>query len=296
MGNNSWGQTPISCARGLMTKSASLIPVQIIGGYLGSGKTTLLNSILNSASEPIAVVVNDFGAINIDASVISAVHEDVIELSNGCICCAVGTSLADVLFNILDRDPLPSLILIEASGVADPAGVAAFTHLAGLYNAGVVVLVDAVQAITTMNDKFVGPVFSLQIAGADLLAITKSDLVEEKEIQQLIAIVNTQAPTTPVVVSGPQILCEILSVKDPEITPQNHQNIFSSRLIDEVLFDSELAIRSFIAELGPQVVRVKGIVGLKNKEHRLIQVVGQHLAITKTSLATTGLIEISVRS
>lgn len=279
-----------------MTESASLIPVQIIGGYLGSGKTTLLNSILKSASEPIAVVVNDFGAINIDASVISAVHGDVIELSNGCICCAVGTSLADVLFNILDRDPLPSLILIEASGVADPAGVAAFTHLAGLYNAGVVVLVDAVQAITTINDKFVGPVFSLQIAGADLLAITKSDLVEEKEIQQLIAILNAQAPTTPVVVSGPQILCEILSVKDPEITPQNHQNIFSSRLIDEVLFDSELAIRAFIAELGPQVVRVKGIVGLKNQEHRLIQVVGQHLAITKTSLATTGLIEISIRS
>lgn len=279
-----------------MTESVSLIPVQIIGGYLGSGKTTLLNSILKSASEPIAVVVNDFGAINIDASVISAVHGDVIELSNGCICCAVGTSLADVLFNILDRDPLPSLILIEASGVADPAGVAAFTHLAGLYNAGVVVLVDAVQAITTINDKFVGPVFSLQIAGADLLAITKSDLVEEKEIQQLIAILNAQAPTTPVVVSGPQILCEILSVKDPEITPQNHQNIFSSRLIDEVLFDSELAIRAFIAELGPQVVRVKGIVGLKNQEHRLIQVVGQHLAITKTSLATTGLIEISIRS
>lgn len=279
-----------------MTESVSLIPVQIIGGYLGSGKTTLLNSILKSASEPIAVVVNDFGAINIDASVISAVHGDVIELSNGCICCAVGTSLADVLFNILDRDPLPSLILIEASGVADPAGVAAFTHLAGLYNAGVVVLVDAVQAITTINDKFVGPVFTLQIAGADLLAITKSDLVEEKEIQQLIAILNAQAPTTPVVVSGPQILCEILSVKDPEITPQNHQNIFSSRLIDEVLFDSELAIRAFIAELGPQVVRVKGIVGLKNQEHRLIQVVGQHLAITKTSLATTGLIEISIRS
>ncbi|MTA40145.1 MAG: GTP-binding protein, partial [Actinobacteria bacterium] len=103
-----------------MNHKRASIPVHVIGGYLGSGKTTLLNALLESAQEPIAVIVNDFGEVNIDGSLISAVHDDVIELTNGCICCAVGTSLADVLFTILDRAELPSQIVIEASGVADP--------------------------------------------------------------------------------------------------------------------------------------------------------------------------------
>jgi G3E family GTPase len=120
----------------------SSIPVHVIGGYLGSGKTTLLNALLSASQEPIAVIVNDFGEVNIDAALISAQHDDVIELTNGCICCAVGTSLADVLFTILDREQLPSLIVIEASGVADPAAVVTYTHMAGLHISNNYALLD----------------------------------------------------------------------------------------------------------------------------------------------------------
>jgi G3E family GTPase len=105
------------------------IPVLVIGGYLGAGKTTLINRMLTTATQRIAVVVNDFGSVNIDASLIRERHNDTIELTNGCICCAVGESLADVLFTILERAELPEVVVIEASGVANPAAVA--------YNTGI---------------------------------------------------------------------------------------------------------------------------------------------------------------
>ena len=128
--------------------SAPPIPVVIIGGYLGAGKTTLINHCLQSGLRNAAIIVNDFGDINIDAALISQFSSDTLELTNGCICCTIGETLADTLFTILDRPVQPELIVIETSGVSDPATVAAYTHIAGLTNAGILVLVDALNAIS----------------------------------------------------------------------------------------------------------------------------------------------------
>jgi len=277
-----------------MTEDISSIPVNVIAGYLGSGKTTLLNSVLAAAQEPIAIVVNDFGEVNIDAQLISARHDDVIELTNGCICCAVGTSLADVLFTILDRDELPSQIVIEASGVADPASVVAFTHMRGIHNAGTVVLVDAIQGLTTMNDSYVGKVFARQIVSADLLALTKCDIASPSDQAQLKEALGVLAPSTPVVLASPLVLSEILQVNTPTVIQDDHHSRFVSQRLMTPLFDDDNDIVQYVKSLSSLVVRAKGIVELRNGEHRLVQLVGVHLAVTSTPLNSTGIVTISI--
>lgn len=277
-----------------MNQKRASIPVHVIGGYLGSGKTTLLNALLESAQEPIAVIVNDFGEVNIDGSLISAVHDDVIELTNGCICCAVGTSLADVLFTILDRAELPSQIVIEASGVADPSAVAAFTHIQGLHNAGTVVLVDAINGLATMKDTYVGKVFIRQIASADLLALTKCDIAPVDTQNEIKSLLHTLAPTTPVVLSSPGVLSEILQVTSSIAEPDTHEKTFTSQLLTTPCFEDDNALSLYMTRLESSVVRAKGIVEMKNGERRLVQLVGRHLTISSSPLNITGIITISV--
>jgi G3E family GTPase len=280
----------------MTSMTTSSIPVHVVGGYLGSGKTTLLNALLSASREPIAVIVNDFGEVNIDAALISTQHDDVIELTNGCVCCAVGTSLADVLFTILDREQLPSLIVIEASGVADPAAVVAYTHMAGLHNAGTVVLIDTVAAMTTARDTYVGKVFTRQIISADLLALTKCDITSSDTQKDIRTLLSTIAPLTPIVHCSPGVLSELLYVSSPIVEPDNHQLAYSSQRLEKVNFVDDEEIRATVENLPSSVVRAKGIVDIKNGERRLVQMVGRHLAITSTPLTATGIITISVEN
>jgi len=100
------------------------VPVLLVTGFLGAGKTTFVNHLLAHAEgRRIAAVVNDFGAINIDAELIAGAADGVVSLSNGCICCSLEGDLLRTLAVLLRRDPRPDLIVIETSGVADPADV-----------------------------------------------------------------------------------------------------------------------------------------------------------------------------
>jgi Ni2+-binding GTPase involved in maturation of urease and hydrogenase len=101
------------------------IPLVVLGGYLGAGKTTLLNHVLSNAGQRrVAVLVNDFGDINIDAALIRERTDDVINLENGCVCCSIGGRLVDALVKISARPARPELLIIEASGVSDPVKIA----------------------------------------------------------------------------------------------------------------------------------------------------------------------------
>ncbi len=101
------------------------IPVTVIGGYLGSGKTTLLNQLLSqTVGQRIAVLVNDFGDIGIDGDLIAAADGDTITLTNGCVCCRIGSDLMTALWSVRDRQDPPEHLIIEASGIADPAPIA----------------------------------------------------------------------------------------------------------------------------------------------------------------------------
>ena len=121
------------------------IPVTVVGGYLGAGKTTLVNHVLRSAQGiRIAVLVNDFGALPIDAGLIEAREGDLISIAGGCICCSFGSDLMGALASLARRTPRPDQVLIETSGVALPGSVSRSAALLEAFAPGrVVVLVDA---------------------------------------------------------------------------------------------------------------------------------------------------------
>jgi G3E family GTPase len=273
----------------------SRIPVLVIGGYLGAGKTTLINKMLSDATQRIAVVVNDFGSVNIDASLIRERHNDTIELTNGCICCAVGESLADVLFTILERTELPDVVVIEASGVANPAAVAAFAHIDGFHHLGNVVLIDALHAADTAKDPLVGRTFALQAQAAHLLAITKTDEADDPVVAHVRDLVSSLAPTAPIVLSNTATLASLIMDIDSgsEININEAHNTFSTTTLSHVSAQDETQLRTFVENFPTTVVRAKGIVELADGTRRLVQKVGTTVSITTTALPSSGLVVIS---
>jgi len=275
----------------------SRIPVLVIGGYLGAGKTTLINKMLSDATQRIAVVVNDFGSVNIDASLIRERHNDTIELTNGCICCEVGESLADVLFTILERAELPEVVVIEASGVANPAAVAAFAHIDGFHHLGNVVLIDALHAADTAKDPLVGRTFALQAQAAHLLSITKTDEADDHVVARVRDLVSSLAPTTPIVLASSATLASLIMNIDSgsEININEAHNTFSTTTLSHVSAQDETQLRTFVENFPTTVVRAKGIVELADGTRRLVQKVGSTVSISSTELPTTGIVLISLK-
>ena len=166
----------------------SPIPVTIIGGFLGSGKTSLLNHIINNThGKRFAVLVNDFGEINIDAKLVVSVEGETISLSNGCVCCVIRDDLLKEVIRLFDRDPLPEHIVIESSGVARPLSVAetffnpSVQRLVEVQN--MIALLDADLVIDDQAD-YTDLAYS-QIAVADLVVINKTDLASPRQIEDV---------------------------------------------------------------------------------------------------------------
>jgi len=153
------------------------IPLSVIGGYLGAGKTTLINRLLTINHEKrVAVLVNDFGSINIDAALLHSASEDTIELTNGCVCCTLSGDLFFTIGDLLDRKPPPEHIVVEASGIADPAKIAAVSLAEkALSYAGIVTVVDGKNITNQLADPLVGSQVYQQLRVADLLVVCKVD-------------------------------------------------------------------------------------------------------------------------
>jgi len=185
------------------------IPILLIGGYLGAGKTTLINHLLTTpGSRRFSAIVNDFGDINIDASLLSHVSDTVIGLKNGCICCSLQGDLLATLSNLTRRLPPPDAIVIETSGVANPADIVRALFDPVIFAATpldtVVTLID-LQHLGDAPELMEDPLWLAQLHAADYLLLTKSDLVSDDERTRLRATIEAQRPGAPMFETQPGV-------------------------------------------------------------------------------------------
>lgn len=181
------------------------LPTVVIGGYLGAGKTTLVNRLLRAeATAPagtgrrIAVLVNDFGEVSIDADLIEGAAGDVLSLAGGCVCCSFGADLVGTLARVAARRPQPEAVLIEASGVGLPAAVASTARLVPEVRVdGIVVVADATALRRQAAERYVGSTVRRQLHEADLLFVAKADLAGAGELADLEAWLGEAEVTAP---------------------------------------------------------------------------------------------------
>ena len=175
------------------------LPLTVIGGFLGSGKTSLLNHWLRNANgQRLAVLVNDFGSLNIDADLIQSNAGDTIELTNGCVCCQISDDLSLALIKILDSAERFSAVVVEASGVSDPWRIAQIGRAdPGLLLDGVVVTVNADSFLAQMADPMLTDTLVRQLKAASLVVLNHCDLTTPDTVQQVREKIARIVDTTP---------------------------------------------------------------------------------------------------
>ena len=169
------------------------MPVTIVTGFLGSGKTTLLNHILqNQQGLKIAVLVNEFGDINIDSQLLVTIDQDMMELSNGCICCSINDGLIETVYEVLERDEKVDYLVVETSGIADPLPLA-FTfvgtelqHLTRLDS-----ILTVVDVETFSPESLDSQAALSQIIYGDIILLNKVDLVSPEQLKAADAQIRT---------------------------------------------------------------------------------------------------------
>jgi G3E family GTPase len=179
------------------TPSPAKVPVTVLTGYLGAGKTTLLNRILSEPhGKKFAVIVNEFGEIGIDNELIVNADEEVFEMNNGCICCTVRGDLVRIIDGLMRRKGKFDAIIVETTGLADPAPVAQTFFMDEQVGAktkldAVVTVADAKWLKERLKD---APEVKNQIAFADVILINKTDLVSPAELNEIEARIRAINP------------------------------------------------------------------------------------------------------
>ena len=268
------------------------LPLTILGGYLGAGKTTLINRLLSGNHDKrLTILVNDFGAINIDADLIAEHAGDTISLANGCACCQLQDDALKQLQELAAMPNPPDHVLVEASGAGEPARLAYLGYgIKGLHLAGVYVAVAADTLAVRRKDKFTGKLVARQIAQADFCLLTKTDLTADDGAAALAMLQDmTDAP---IAAPDENVLADMLSAFQSSPSglqpdkPLNVSGMFDSfAYTDDAPVDVE--VLKAVLETTP-LIRAKGHTGT----HRL-QAVGNRFTLLEAEIRRPALVFIA---
>ncbi len=274
------------------------IPFTVIGGFLGAGKTSVLNRWLAAAAAQteaprIAVLVNDFGAINIDAALVREAGSDTIALSNGCVCCAIGDDLSVTLASVLQTQPAFDAVVVEASGVSDPWRIAQYALAEPrLQLQAVLLLVNAAALAGHLTDPLLNDSLQRPLAHADLVLLTHADRASAADLAAARAWVLADAArrghSAPPMLDACHPDLPLALLTDPlqqayqahggglARQPADHGAQFQAwQAQPDGLFDEAL-LRAWLRGLPANVLRLKGWLPLADGRWLALQWAGRH--------------------
>ena len=269
----------------------SNIPTTVLTGFLGSGKTTLMNHILSRRdTQRVAVIVNEFGDIGIDSQLVIGAEEDILQLNNGCICCTVRSDLTRAVANLLASGRAIDHILIETTGLADPAPVIQSFILDETLRSkteldAIITVIDAQHIVEQLHNEQARE----QVAFADVILINKIDLVANRSLDDLGRLLRSLNPLATMhrTRSCEVDLGRVLGVHafdlrnalklDPQLlvdsTHEHDADISCVSIRDSGAIDASLFTRwlnELVQSRGKDLLRIKGIIDLEGESRRFV--------------------------
>ncbi len=256
-------------------------PITIVAGFLGAGKTTLLNNMLSLRKDrKLAVIVNDFGSINIDSRLIKSVDEGIIELSDGCVCCSIRAKFFDTVMQLLKSSYAPDHIIVECSGISDP-GLVSTTLLSPMLRPllkvdGVITVVDAKNVLSFY--KAYPTLVEKQIEFSNFVVLNKIDLISKeikteainfvRKVQPEVRIIEAVNANVPVdlLLGFSEGNGELDNSLNEELNEYDTTQWFDSISYRTDKVFSKRALNDWKDHLPPEIVRAKGILNLGKKE------------------------------
>ena len=266
-------------------------PILLVTGFLGAGKTTVVNHMLaHAGGRRIAAVVNDFGAINIDAELVAGASEGVVSLANGCICCSLEGDLLRTLATLLRRDPRPEAMVIETSGIADPAEIVRTLMDPVIFREAPLETVLCVLDASAPDAALEDALLRSQLRAADVVALSKGDLADAPgrvraavaRANRAAAVVDAPHGAVPMALLFPEVPSH--AVRDP-----GRRRPVADRF-ETLSWTSERPVslprlQAAITRLAPKLARAKGLFETAEQPGRLLAV---QLAGGRASLAPAG--------